>query len=167
MREITSCLRFTTPSLGNKKAYVKNVDAGGKAWPVYYMPRVINSEAIRFESSWWLSGLRYASQVLCHHQSDIQRISFDVAVDGQIDTNVQNFYRRYLPDGPGKFVRHEAFKPGDIVMVHCVVPDAISDADFEALLNIMGRFRGISPYRQKQEDYGKFTVESCKPVRNR
>lgn len=166
MRELTIRIRFTTASLGSVKKHAKDPDSG-KTWPIYLMPRTADGQ-IRFESAWWLSSLRFAANVLCKHHKSVEAIHFDVVIDGRTDTNPANFFKRYfqsdgLKNGRSKsrFVKHEAFQPGDVIGVNCVVPSEISDDDFWKLMDLVGRFKGISPYGPREN--GRFEVEAIRP----
>ena len=157
MRELTVRLSFTTNCLGDVKKYVK--DAGNKRWPVYFMPRMPNGGKIRFQANWWTSSLKYAAKVMNKHLREVNGVSFEVAVDGRTDSNIDHFYKRHFKGNgdESKFVKHEAFFPGDIIGINCVVPGSISDDDFWTLMDYVGRFRGISPY-SPTEGYGRFEV---------
>lgn len=155
MRELTIRLRFTKHSLGNVKAR----DGSGK----FLFPR--NPRGfITFLSSWHRVNLHFASQILGRHQDEVNKISWDIQVDGHIRHN--GFYRRYYVNDQGKkhFCLHEAFIPGQIVGINCVVPSIISDDDFWRLMQLAGQYRGISPW--KPGEYGFFEVESIRPRRN-
>jgi len=150
MRELTVRIKFTTACLGN----IKKQSAGDR-WPSYLMPRTPDGR-VRFEAQWWKHSLKFSAEVLCRHQRAVNDIHFDVSVDGKPDINPENFYRRYL-DGK-KFLKHEAFKEGDIIGVNCIVPSQIDDDDFWRLMDRVGRFKGISPFGPRE--YGFFVVES-------
>jgi hypothetical protein len=165
MRELTVRIRFTTPCLGSVKKHVRDPETG-KSWPVFLMPRTPDGK-IRFEASWWKSSLAFAAKVLCKHHRLIEQVHFSVVVDGRIDTNPDNFFRRYFHERGGdnnrkknRFVKHEAFFPGDVVGINCVVPQEINDDDFWKLMDLVGRFKGISPYGPR--DYGRFEVDALR-----
>lgn len=157
MRELLLTLRFTSPSLGNVKKYVRQENSA-VSWPVFYMPRSLDGR-VRFETNWWKSGLVFAADILCRHQKDVRNVEFAAELEGRTNTDIRHFFKRFLPTATGRsrFVRHEAFLPDDVVRASCVVPDVISDEAFEQLMQYFGRFRGISPFRPKQ--YGHFQVE--------
>lgn len=166
MRELTVRLSFTTPCLGDVKKYVKD-RSDSRRWPVYFMPRMPGGGKIRFQANWWASSLRFAASVMSKHQKEVVGVSFEVAVDGRPDTNIDHFYRRFFKgEEEGKFVKHEAFFPGDVIGVNCVVPGGINDDDFWTLMEYVGRFRGISPYGLS-EGYGRFEVVTIRETPSR
>ena len=150
MRELTVRIKFTTACLGNVKQHKP-----GDKWPSFWMPKTPDGK-VRFEAQWWKHSLKFSAQVLCRHQRAVNQIHFDVSVDGKPDRRSENFYRRYL-DGK-KFLKHEAFMEGDIIGLNCIVPSEIDDDDFWRLMDIVGRFKGISPFGPRE--YGFFVVES-------
>lgn len=147
MRELKVTLKFTKECLGN----VKDFDRHKDRWPWYKMPTTPDG-SVRFESSWWRVNMSFAAEVLCRHHKAVEKIHFDLAVEGTPDT----WYKRYLDNK--RFIRHQAFGVGSTIVVRCIVPDDISDDDFKQLMNLVGRFRGISPYGPRE--FGFFTVES-------
>lgn len=110
--------------------------------------------------------MSFAAQILCKHHKAVERVYFDVSVDGRTESNPEKFFKRYFNDkgngkSRGRFVRHEAFLPNDVVGVNCVVPDEINDDEFWQLMDLVGRFKGISPYGPRE--YGNFEVETIRP----
>jgi len=152
MRELTVRIKFTTACLGNVKRYMKQ---GGKKWPCFYMPRTPDG-AVRFETSWWKASMKFAAQVLGKHHKAVERIHFDVTIDGQPDHNPVNFHKRHFDSK--KFVKHEAFPEGQVIGVNCIVPSEIPDDHFWQLMDLIGRFKGVSPFGPRE--YGFFVVES-------
>ncbi len=69
-------------------------------------------------------------------------------------------YRRYYTKS--RFRLHEAFHPGDVITVHAVLPDELPIADFQEMLSIGGRYKGISPFGSDKQ-FGTFTVQGVKP----
>jgi hypothetical protein len=153
MREVTVRLRFTKDCLGNVKRYVIDPRTGSK-WPVFFLPRMPDGR-VRFEANWWKSGIRFAAEVLCRHYKAVEKIHFDIAVEGTPHP-VNGFYKRYFD--ARRYVKHEAFIDGDVISINCIVPSEISDDDFKSLMDLVGRFKGISPFGPRE--YGFFTVES-------
>lgn len=147
MRELKVALTFTTECLGNVKYQPE-----GETWPAYRFARTPDGN-IRFEASWWRSNIRFAADVLCRHHKAVEQVHFDVAVARAQPTKM---YRRYFNNKA--YMRHEAFLPGDRIIIKCLVPDSISDEDFKQLMDLIGRFRGISPFGPRE--YGFFTVTS-------
>ncbi len=153
MRELTVRIRFTQPCLGS----VKSRGGDGR----FYLPRNANGQVI-FMSTWHQANLRMAAKVLGRHQDEVNRILWDIAVEGTVRRDA--YVRRYYQAGSRqKYVLHEAFLVGQIVGVNCVVPATISDDDFWELLRLSGQYQGLSPYRGSS--YGLFAVESILPRR--
>jgi hypothetical protein len=101
--------------------------------------------------------------VLGRHQDEVRKISWDIVVDGQVRNPC--WHRLYYTNGSGRrrFVLHECFFPGQVVGINCVVPSVITDDDLWQLMQIVGRYRGISPWLHGE--YGLFEVESVRPRR--
>lgn len=166
MRELAVRIKFISPCLGNVKrqCYVK-----GKPRLHYLLPRSPNGR-VTFLNTWWQVVLKKAADILCRHHSEVQRIRFDLEVegtprplfelsvmlDGKRVTSLQGHFHRYYRED--RFVKHEAFFPGTIVVVRCIVPQAISDDDFRRLMELAGRYCGISP--GCPHEFGFFSVES-------
>ncbi len=154
MRELTIRIRFTKAALGN----VKNRDSGGS----FLLPR--NPQGyVTFLASWHKSNMRFASQVLGRHQDEVDKVCWDIAVDGAVKDDC--WHRRYYVAGSGRrrYVLHEAFRAGQEVGVNCVVPQSIPDEDFWRLMQVAGQYRGLSPY--KPGEYGFFEVVGLRPRR--
>ena len=150
MKELTVRIRFDTPCLGNVKRRA-NCTGVGEPWPVFQLPRMQDGR-IRLETSWWRSSLRFAADVLCRHQSSVSQIHLDPGVSGQPSAKM---FKRFV--GGRKYIKHEAFLDGAFMEISCVVPDTISNDDFEQLMRLVGRFKGISPF-QFERQYGLFSV---------
>jgi hypothetical protein len=88
-------------------------------------------------------------------------ILWDDSVDGELGH--KHWYRRWFTS-PGsnkpRYAQHEAFMPGQIVGIHCMLPVSIPDADLAALMTVAGRYIGLSPWRPGS--FGKFVVESVR-----
>lgn len=152
MRELTVRIRFVKHCLGNVK------DGSGR----FLLPRSHRGQ-VTFLASWHHINLRFAAQTLGRHQDEVSKIHWDIHVDGQTRTDC--WYRRYYSTGQSRprFALHEAFMPGQIVGLNCVVPSAISDEDFWRLMQLAGQYRGLSPWRPGE--YGFFEIESIRPRR--
>lgn len=153
MRELAVRIRFTKDCLGNVKKYVIDSNTGQK-WPVFLFPRTPDG-AVRFEANWFKASIRFAAEVLCRHHKAVEKIHFDIAIVSDYPPE-HNFYKRFFDSR--RYVKHEAFRPGDVITVNCVVPSEISDEDFKSLMELVGRFKGVSPYGPRE--YGFFTVEA-------
>ena len=154
MRELTVRIRFTKHCLGNVKAK----DGSGR----FLFPK--NPRGfVTFLAGWHHANMRFAAQILGRHQDEVGKILWDINVDGRIKKDC--WHRRYYSVGQGRqrFCVHEAFMPGQVVGINCVVPASISDEDFWRLMQLAGQYRGISPW--KPGEYGFFEVESIRPRR--
>ena len=138
MREVRVVIRFTTPCLGNVKT-----NTSDSKWAVYMMPRMPDGR-VRFEAVWWHSGLRFAAQLVGRHHSAVGQVVFDVAVKGTPESDPRRFHRRYL--NSDRFVKHQHFDEGSVVVVTCAAPHELTDEDLRLLLEKLGQFRGITPY---------------------
>jgi len=153
VQEITIRLRFNQPCPGAVRTQEgKNV--------VHAHQR--DSEGrVMFLPSWWSALVRYSAKVLNKHQSEVKKIHWDPVIDG-----VPRKWKRYLPVSDNKsnararYAVHEAFLPGSVIGVNCVLPRAISTDDMWSLLDIAGSYRGISPYKPTDGGYGTFCVVS-------
>jgi hypothetical protein len=120
---------------------------------------------VMFMPSAWLSVMRYAAKLANKHYSAVQKIDWCPLVEG----TPRNDWRRTIVSNQGADTRahyavHEAFQPGDVIIVSCVIPDEITFADFEQLLEIVGKYKGFSPFNNATEHYGTFEVISIDPA---
>lgn len=155
MRELTVRIRFTKHSLGN----VKRPKSSRFAFA-----RNPHTKAVTFLTSWHRANLRFAAQLLGRHQTEVEKILWDINVDGVVSR--ESWYRRfYKVSGTHKqrYVLHESFTPGQVVGINCVVPASISDDDFWELMRIAGQYKGLSPARPGE--FGHFDVVSIRPRR--
>jgi len=153
MREMTVRIRFVKPSLGNQKR-------GDQ----FIFSRTPDGRAV-FLASWHKANLRFAASLLNIHQDEVDKIYWDIAVDGAV--RADPWFRRYYKGQNGKtrFAVHEAFFAGQVIGIHCVVPARISDDDFWRLMQIAGQYRGLSPW--KPREWGFFEVVGLRPRRCR
>jgi len=102
--------------------------------------------------------MRFAANLLGRHQDEVGKIHWDISVDGNVRKD--RWYRRYYraQNGKRRYSLHEAFFPGEVIGVNAVVPVRIDDNDFWRLMNLAGRYRGLSPW--KPGEYGCFEVHS-------
>jgi hypothetical protein len=138
--EVTSRIRFNNFCLGHRQhAKITRMlsDPNGN---VMFLPK------------WWEHLMVYAARVLNRHQELVDKIDWDPVIDGR-----PRKYRRYYK--PEVFQLHEAYYPGDVIGVNAVLPDGLSIVAFQQLLDIAGRYRGISPYKPGRK-YGTFEVLS-------
>lgn len=153
MRELTVRIRFTKHSLGN----AKDRDTGR-----LLLPRSPQGFVL-FLPTWHNANLRMAAQVLGRHQDEVEKVRWDLRVDG--DVNRYPWFRRYYPTNGGKkrYALHEAFFPGQVIGLHCIVPSPVSDDDLRRLMQIAGQYRGLSPWRPGE--FGLFEVDQILPRR--
>lgn len=152
MQEVTIRLRFNQPCPGAVRTQEgKNVLHAHQRDP---------EGRVMFLPSWWSALIRYSAKVLNRHQSEVKKIRWDPVIDG-----VPRKWKRYLPTPEGRssnrprYALHEAFHPGDVIGVNCVLPRPISTDDMWQLLDIAGSYKGISPYKPN-DGYGTFCVVS-------
>lgn len=138
MIEVEATLRFDQHSLGNCRHKKINRMLHAPDGRVMFLP------------TWWQSLMRYAAKVANKHYADAQEVDWDPIIEG-----TPREYKRFY--APSRYSTHEAFFPGDEIVVRAVVPSTLSIDDFSNLLRIAGRYRGISPYR-KDKQYGTFEV---------
>jgi hypothetical protein len=137
MKEVKVTLQFDQHSLGDCRR--KKISR---------MLRAPNGR-VMFLPSWWQALMRYAAQVMNRHHAAVRDIDWDPIIEG-----TPREYKRFY--APSRYTVHEAFFPGDKIVVHAVVPASLPLEDFSELLRIAGRYKGISPYRKGP--YGTFDV---------
>jgi hypothetical protein len=117
-----------------------------------------------FLPSWWNQLMCYAAKVHNLGQSLVRKIDWDPTVDGAPRRNWRRVLVAASDDRQGRerYAVHEAFPPGSTIGVKAVLPDGLSVDDFQELLTIAGTYKGISPFRNDEENYGTFEVVSVK-----
>jgi len=153
MREVCANLRFTSPCLG---AIKRHRIYKGNRQVVFELPKNGTGRVV-FLPTWWQAILTKAASIFCHHQSLIRSVRVRLEVEGQ--PRAEPYHRYYKRD---RFSRHEAFLPGDAVVVQFVIPDGLSVEDFSKILVIAGRYFGISPHRPNE--FGFFDVDSVQSL---
>jgi len=138
--EVVATIRFTTPCLGNIRGDGPN-----------RMLRNAEGKVILLQT-WWRSGLGFAAQALCRYQKEVSEVQTDPVVDGELSV-----YRRYW--APDKYTEHEAFDAGSELRVRFMLPRKMDVKGFQELLEMSGRYVGISPHGYRQ-DFGRFSVVS-------
>lgn len=155
MGEFAVRLRFTQPSLGDARR-----KEGART--VFAMLRD-GQGGVLYSPVWWQSLLTRAAKASSDRmQGLVKHISWDPVVVGHLGT-----WRRYLPQVVGQrrcWAEHEAFLVGSRLEVRCLLPVGMDVEALERLLTLGGRYYGISPYRDRQRQYGTFTVETIQPV---
>jgi len=138
--EVVVKLRFITPCLGKKRSSSGKPDE---------MLKDTNGNII-FLPTWWDAILTYGSQAMSKHQKEIKKIEWDPLVDG-----VPKNYRRYYTEKD--FKDHEAFLKGQVIGVRAMLPNTIPLEDFQRMLELAGRYKGMSPYGY-DKGFGRFEV---------
>lgn len=139
-------LRFITPCLGNVRE--EGCD------------RMIKDQEgnVVFMQSWWRGCLRYGAKALNRLYKEVDQVQASPIVTGALSL----FKRYYSSD---KFTYHESFAAGDVITVSFCLPDKVNPNAFKELLEVGGKYVGISPYGYRA-DYGRFAVVSVKPGRH-
>lgn len=157
MQELTITLRFNRVCLGaaKRRKHSQTVFCFDKD----------PANRVMFLPSAWLAAMRYAAKVANRHHAAVKKIDWCPVIVG----TPRNDWRRTIVDHAGDQARthyalHEAFRPGDTVVVSAVLPDEIPLADFDHLLTLVGKYRGFSPFNNTQEKYGTFEIISIEPV---
>lgn len=157
MKEITITLRFNRVCLGaaKKRRHGQTIfcferDPSGR---------------VMFMSAAWLACMRYAAKIANRHHSTVKKIDWCPVIIGE---PCMDWRRNILTPGENgmktHYALHEAFRPGDTIIVSAVLPDEIPLADLNHLLTLVGKYRGFSPFNNNQEKYGTFEVISIEPV---
>ena len=141
MVEVTVKLRFITPCLGGRRSHDENTPD--------IMLRDHDGNVI-FLATWWKAILTYGAQAFSKHQNEVSKIQWDPVVDG-----VTTVYKRHYTEF--KYKEHEAFREQSIIGVRAMLPDSIPVEDFQRILELAGRYRGISHYGH-DKGFGRFEV---------
>lgn len=148
MIEVTLRIRFTQPSLGAKPT--KRPSDGVT---VLVMPRT-PSGRVMFPPAWWRAIVAHGARVKGGLTSLANKIEWSIELDGQ-----PNIWNRRVPGSNGRragCVHHEAFLPGDLVAVDCVLPPGLPPEVFRQWMEAGGKYLGVSPY--KHGAWGRFEV---------
>lgn len=157
MQEVIVKLRFNRVCLGAAKRR--------RHGQVYFGFDRDPAGRVMFMPAAWLGVMRYAAKLANKHHSDVQKIDWCPVIEG----TPRNDWRRTIVTQSGGEARshyavHEAFQPGDTIVISCVVPDEIIMEDFERLLEIVGKYKGFSPFNNTTEHYGTFEIISIEPT---
>lgn len=157
MQEVTITLRFNRVCLGAAKRR--------KHGQTIFCFDRDPSNRVMFLPSAWLAGLRYAAKIANRHHTVVKKVDWCPVVLGEPRPD----WRRTIVHQSGEnakthYALHEAFRPGETVILSAVVPDEITLGEFEHLLTLIGKYRGFSPFNNSQEKYGTFEVISIEPV---
>lgn len=157
MQELAIKLRFNRPCLGAAKRK--------KHGQVLFGFDRDADNRVMFLPSAWLGVMRYAAKLANKHHSAVQKIDWCPVVEGR----PRNDWRRTIVSNNSGETRshyavHEAFPPGETILLSAVIPDEISLADFERLLEIVGKYKGFSPFNNSTDHYGTFEIISIVPL---
>jgi len=144
MQEVHFKIRFNQPCLGHIRSQKGNKMLRDPDGRVMFLP------------TWWSSIVAYAARLANVPQELVRKIDWDPVVDGATKP-----YKRFYE--PGKFTFHEAFLPGDVVGINCVIPDGMTVEVLRELLEIAGKYQGICPYKPERKQ-GTFEVINILPL---
>lgn len=166
MQEVTIRLRFVRECLGSAKRKKRK---GQSSQTVFCFARD-HRDRIMFLPTWWAVLMRYAAKVAGRAYGIVGEINWDPIVDGKPRSD----WKRTVvsahddPKRRERYAIHEAFPPGAVVGINAVIPGGLTVDELSDLLTIAGTYKGISPFRAEDAQYGTFEVLSVKPtVRNR
>jgi len=140
-------LEFSEPCLGNER------------FPDPLPNKMLRSGDgdVVFLQAWWRTLIMNAADSFGKHQTKCRDIRWSPEVKGAV-TIVRRYYSVRTRKGVLKrYKEHESFDRGSIIEVQALVPDDIPVSDFEEMLNLAGKFFGISPFGWK-DGYGKFRL---------
>lgn len=144
--ELVVRLKFTTPCLGNvrRSDYDRMTrDAEGR---VIFMP------------TWWRSAFGQAARAISRYYDYVNQILPALPIDGELVRITRRYGR-----GPDDTKVHEGYDVGSTVTARFAVPGKMHIRQFVELLEAVGEYVGISPYRGGK-DYGFFKVLEVKKV---
>lgn len=138
MKRVRLTIRFVRPCLGGVRSEPKDM-----------FERDPVTGKIVFMNSWWQSVLEYGARALNKNIQLVPDTLFDLYVDAPVCD-----YRRHHSRG---VTVHEAFCANTELSVDVLLPDGMSVDDFREMMELAGRFRGISPYGWR-DGFGRFDV---------
>jgi hypothetical protein len=156
VQEVKVLLRFTVPCLGANKQPTERMGV------VFCFSRTPDGQ-VMFPQTWWRAIVTHAARIKNIPTNIVNKIEWSPAVDGS-----PRLWQRYIQDpnrlenARPRYAQHEAFLPGRVIGVECVLPVDLAVDTFASLMGVAGKFRGISPY--KPGEYGRFTVVSVHPA---
>lgn len=157
MRELTVRIKFTKHCLGNQKSRTDHR---------FRFQRNPATGHIIFLAAWHKANFRMASSLLNLHQDEVDKIHWDINIDGNLlrENPWHKSYYRATASAKQRYSLHEVFRPGMIIGINCAVPVTITDQDFWRLMTKAGQYCGLSPW--KPGEFGHFTVISVRPRQN-
>lgn len=94
----------------------------------------------------------------------VREIRWSLHVDGGVTR-----WKRYIEETRKRrrksYAAHEAFAPGAVIGLTAVLPAGMEILKFRELLEFVGTYRGISPFKRDDDSYGLFDVVSVLPVK--
>jgi hypothetical protein len=157
MRELSVRIKFTNPSLGNEKDQ--------KTGRFKFQRSPGRDGKILFLATWHHANMKLAADMMGRHQEIVSKICWDIEIDAELREKclTRCFYQK-SPGGRERWSLHESLLPGQIICINCLVPTEIDDADFWSLLQISGKYKGLSPWQPGK--YGHYEVVSIRPRRH-
>tara|TARA_R100000005_G_C4894783_1_gene139808 strand:- start:8 stop:376 length:369 start_codon:yes stop_codon:yes gene_type:complete len=108
--------------------------------------------------------MKMAAQMMGKHHNAVKKIFWDIEIDGElVDKCFTRCYYKKTPKGRERWSTHESLVRGQSIGINCVVPYEIDDEDFWTLLQIAGKYKGLSPWQPGT--YGHYEVVSIRPRR--
>lgn len=149
MEEVVISLRFNRPCLGAAKR------TRGKQ-TIFCMDRDPVGR-VMFMPAAWQALMRYAGKLANRHQSLVKDIDWNPIIDGLPS---KEWRRTIVRDGGSHYALHEAFLPAETIKVTAVIPDGMTINDLHELLEIVGTYKGFSPFNNATDKFGTFETLS-------
>jgi len=144
--ELVVRLKFTTPCLGNVRRGDYDRMTRDDEGRVIFMP------------TWWRSAFGQAARAISRYYDYVNQILPALPVDGEL-TRITRRYGRGLEDT----TVHEGYDVGAVIAVRFAIPGKMHTRQFVELLEAVGEYVGVSPYRG-DKNYGFFKVLEVKKV---
>lgn len=156
MRELSVRIRFTNPSLGNEK--------DPKSGRFRFQRSPGREGKILFLATWHHANMKLAADMLGRHQDAVKQICWDIEIDATLrEKCLTKCYYQKSPGGRERWSLHESLMQGQTATINCVVPAEIDDQDFWSLMQIAGKYKGLSPWQPGK--YGHYEVMSIQARR--
>ncbi len=153
MREVTIRICMLEPCLSGRN----NVDEGNG--PDFIFDRDSKDRALIMQTT-WIRSLKFACKAISVTTKHVNSVWFDPAVVGTIKTYDRLCKDQMATIGNRRFLRYEAFLPGDVVTVRAVLHDKLWLSTFKKILKACGSYAGLSV--SCFGDYGRFEVLSVR-----
>lgn len=156
MRELSVRIKFITPSLGNEKNH--------KSGHFCFQRGPSPSSKILFLATWQHSNMKLAAEMMGRHQEASKNICWDIEIDATLREKCYTrcYYQKAI-GGRQRWSLHESLMPGQTATINCVVPSEIDDQDFWSLMQIAGKYKGLSAWQPGK--YGHYEVISIQARR--